>query len=228
MDHSASATTKDAARIWRRRSCTPPRFSSTLLRVIVAERLRANGRDNREALTLATRAALEADDATDTSEQLSRLVTELAATGRVADARNVMSKMTDPHDRTFALIPLAREALARAAPAEAAELLAEAEAAARKVSDADLQSAGLREIAKLLRDAGRDDRAKALFTEASARAASQGEAGSSTVADVLVELAYLGERRTARVTADRSCTAGDRLRVYAAILSPRARGLAER
>jgi hypothetical protein len=30
MDFSASATTKDAARTWRRRSCTPPRFSSTL------------------------------------------------------------------------------------------------------------------------------------------------------------------------------------------------------
>ena len=30
MDHSASAATKDAARNWRRRSCTPPRFSSTL------------------------------------------------------------------------------------------------------------------------------------------------------------------------------------------------------
>jgi len=30
MDYSASATTKDAARNWRRRSCTPPRFSSTL------------------------------------------------------------------------------------------------------------------------------------------------------------------------------------------------------
>jgi hypothetical protein len=30
MDFSASAATKDAARIWRRRSCTPPRFSSTL------------------------------------------------------------------------------------------------------------------------------------------------------------------------------------------------------
>ena len=30
MDLSASAATKDAARIWRRRSCTPPRFSSTL------------------------------------------------------------------------------------------------------------------------------------------------------------------------------------------------------
>lgn len=30
MDHSASAATKDAARFWRRRSCTPPRFSSTL------------------------------------------------------------------------------------------------------------------------------------------------------------------------------------------------------
>jgi hypothetical protein len=26
MDHSASAVTKDAARTWRRRSCTPPRF----------------------------------------------------------------------------------------------------------------------------------------------------------------------------------------------------------
>jgi hypothetical protein len=30
MDFSASVATKDAARIWRRRSCTPPRFSSTL------------------------------------------------------------------------------------------------------------------------------------------------------------------------------------------------------
>lgn len=30
MDHSASAATKDAARFWRRRSCTQPRFSSTL------------------------------------------------------------------------------------------------------------------------------------------------------------------------------------------------------
>jgi hypothetical protein len=30
MDHSASAATKDAARNRRRRSCTPPRFSSTL------------------------------------------------------------------------------------------------------------------------------------------------------------------------------------------------------
>ncbi len=30
MDFSASAATKDAARTWRRRSCTPPRFSSTL------------------------------------------------------------------------------------------------------------------------------------------------------------------------------------------------------
>lgn len=30
MDFSASAATKDAARIWRRRSCTPPRFPSTL------------------------------------------------------------------------------------------------------------------------------------------------------------------------------------------------------
>ena len=30
MDFSASAATKDAAGIWRRRSCTPPRFSSTL------------------------------------------------------------------------------------------------------------------------------------------------------------------------------------------------------
>jgi hypothetical protein len=42
-----------------------------------------------------------------------------------------------------------------------------------------------------------------------------------------VELAHQGEWRTARVTANRSCTAGDRLRVYAAILSPRARGLEE-
>ena len=31
MDHSASAGTKDLARLRRRRSCTPPRFSSTLL-----------------------------------------------------------------------------------------------------------------------------------------------------------------------------------------------------
>src|SRR5712691_1108344 len=30
MDHSASAGTKDLARIRRRRPCTPPRFSSTL------------------------------------------------------------------------------------------------------------------------------------------------------------------------------------------------------
>jgi hypothetical protein len=30
MDFSASVATKDAARLWRRRSCTPPRFSSTL------------------------------------------------------------------------------------------------------------------------------------------------------------------------------------------------------
>ena len=30
MDFSASAATKDAARTWRRRSCTLPRFSSTL------------------------------------------------------------------------------------------------------------------------------------------------------------------------------------------------------
>jgi len=30
MDHSASAATKDAARNRRRRSCTSPRFSSTL------------------------------------------------------------------------------------------------------------------------------------------------------------------------------------------------------
>ena len=30
MDHSASTATKDAARTWRRRSCTPPRFFSTL------------------------------------------------------------------------------------------------------------------------------------------------------------------------------------------------------
>jgi hypothetical protein len=30
MDFSASAATKDAARTWRRRSCTPPRSSSTL------------------------------------------------------------------------------------------------------------------------------------------------------------------------------------------------------
>jgi hypothetical protein len=67
----------------------------------------------------------------------------------------------------------------------------------------------------------------ALFTEASARAASQGESGSSTVADVLVELAHQGEWRTARVWANRSCKAADRLRVYAAILSPRARGLEE-
>jgi hypothetical protein len=197
------------------------------MRVIVAERLRAQGHDNREALTLAMRAALEADDATDTSEQLSRLVTELAATGRVADARTVMTKMADPHDRTFALIPLAREALARNAPGEAAALLAEAEAAAREVPETDLLTASLREIAKLLRDAGRNDRAMALFTEASARAASQGESGSSTVADVLVELAHQGEWRTARVWANRSCKAADRLRVYAAILSPRARGLEE-
>ena len=31
MDHSASAGTKGLARLRRRRSCTPPRFSSTLL-----------------------------------------------------------------------------------------------------------------------------------------------------------------------------------------------------
>ncbi len=30
MDFSASTATKDAVRFWRRRSCTPPRFSSTL------------------------------------------------------------------------------------------------------------------------------------------------------------------------------------------------------
>ena len=30
MDFSASAATKDAARLRRRRSCTPPRFFSTL------------------------------------------------------------------------------------------------------------------------------------------------------------------------------------------------------
>jgi hypothetical protein len=30
MDFSASAATKDAVRFWRRRSCTLPRFSSTL------------------------------------------------------------------------------------------------------------------------------------------------------------------------------------------------------
>ena len=29
MDFSARVTTKDATRTWRRRSCTPPRFSST-------------------------------------------------------------------------------------------------------------------------------------------------------------------------------------------------------
>ena len=39
MDHSASAVTKDAARNWRRRSCTPPRFSSTLPVRLVARRL---------------------------------------------------------------------------------------------------------------------------------------------------------------------------------------------
>ena len=60
----------------------------------------------------------------------------------------------------------------------------------------------LLEIAKLLREAGHGDRAMALFTEASARAAAQGETGSSVVADVLVELAHQGEWRTARVTAD--------------------------
>ena len=36
MDHSASAATKDAARNRHRRSCTPPRFSSTLPRAIRA------------------------------------------------------------------------------------------------------------------------------------------------------------------------------------------------
>jgi hypothetical protein len=30
MDFSASTATKDAVRVWRRRSCTPPRSSSTL------------------------------------------------------------------------------------------------------------------------------------------------------------------------------------------------------
>ena len=35
MDFSARATTKDAARLRRRRSCTPPRFSSTLPHTLI-------------------------------------------------------------------------------------------------------------------------------------------------------------------------------------------------
>jgi MTH538 TIR-like domain (DUF1863) len=197
------------------------------MRVIVAERLRAMGRDNRETLTLAMRAALAADDDTDTSEPLSRIVTELAATGRVAEARTVLERVADAHSRAFAFIALADEALGRKANAEAAVRLDEAEAAEREVADQDLVAAGLREIGKRFRDAGRMDRARALFIEASERAATLGEGGSSTVADVLVELAHQGEWRLARVTADRACTAADRLRVYAAILSPLARGLEE-
>ena len=45
MDFSASAATKDAARTWRRRSCTPPRFSSTLPDRLGRHRLDINARD---------------------------------------------------------------------------------------------------------------------------------------------------------------------------------------
>ncbi len=197
------------------------------MRVIVAERQRTMGRDNREALTLAMRAALDADSDNDTSEQRSRIVAELAATGRVAEARTVAATMSDAHDHAFALIAIARQALARNANDEAASLLTEAESYERRVPDADLIAAGLREIGKLVRSAGQEGRARALLGESFERAASQGELGSSTVADVLVELARQREWRTARVTANQSCTASDRLRVYAAILSPQAHGLDE-
>jgi hypothetical protein len=45
MDHAASAGTKDLARLRRRRSCTPPRFSSTLLALAKP----ANGRERTKA-----------------------------------------------------------------------------------------------------------------------------------------------------------------------------------
>jgi hypothetical protein len=196
------------------------------MHVIVAERQRAIGRNNQEALTLAMRAALNADRDTDTSEQRSRIVDELAATGRAAEAKTVAATITDAHTHAFALIAVAREALARHANDEAATLLAAAESYERRVGEADLIAAGLREIGKLLLSAGQAERARALLGESIELAASQGEYGSSTVADVLVELARHGEWRTARVIANQSCKASDRLRVYAAILSPHAHGLA--
>lgn len=189
------------------------------IRVTIAERLRATGRDNREALTRAMHDALEGDPA-DVSESLSRIASELAATGREEEAEHVARKMKDAHDRTFALIAIARAALARRAPDRAAALLREAVTIERTVPDSDLVAAGLREVGKLLNSAGRRDEARALFREAVERAAAQGEGGSSTVADVSVELAGLGERRAARVSADRYCKASDRLRVYAAVLAP--------
>jgi hypothetical protein len=48
MDHSASVGTKDLARRRRRRSCTPPRFSSTLLALAGSEnRRKQTGVDDR-------------------------------------------------------------------------------------------------------------------------------------------------------------------------------------
>jgi tetratricopeptide (TPR) repeat protein len=197
------------------------------MRVIVAERQRAMGRDNREALTLAMRAALDTESEIDTSEQRSRIVGELVATGRVAEAKTVAATMTDAHSQAFAVIAIAREALARHANDEVGTLLAEAESAERREPDPDLVAHGLNQIGILLGSAGQDARARALLDESIELAASQGELGSSTVADALVELARQGERRTARVTANQRCTASDRLRVYAAILSPLAHGLDE-
>jgi len=127
----------------------------------------------------------------------------------------------DAHDRTFALIGIAKALQARA-PEQVDALLQEAATMERTVPDSDLVAAGLREIGKVLSEADHPDQARAFFQEAIERAATEGELGSSTVADAAAELANLGESRIARVAADRYCTASDRLRVYTAILSPSA------
>lgn len=192
------------------------------LRVTFAERLRATGRDNREALTHAIRAVTNTGPEIETSEYLSRIAAELVATGRVEDARKLLGSVKDPHAHTFALIGIAKASVPQRTPAQIAALMEEAVSLERTVPDPDLVAAGLREIGRVLSQAGFRDQAKTLFREAIERAATQGETGSSTIADAAAELARLGELRAARVSAARYCTAGDRLRVYATILHPSA------
>jgi tetratricopeptide (TPR) repeat protein len=143
------------------------------------------------------------------------VVTQLVESGRGAEAEALAGRMSDPHSRAFALIALAK---ARAPQPGFERFLQDAESVERTVTEPDLVAAGLREIGRAYQQAGQTERAKRLFRDGLRVAETQGESASSTVADLAEELARLGELREARLSAARYCTAGDRLRVYAAIV----------
>jgi hypothetical protein len=150
------------------------------LRVIAAETFRRAGRDDRDAWNRALQMATGIGDAEDASEQLSRIVTGLAETGRPDEALAATRHVRDSHDRTFALIAVAKAMLAGGTTASAAaDILREAATVERSTSDPDLVGAGFREIGKLLRRAGLADEAKGLFREAMRRLAPKGAAHHS-------------------------------------------------